>query len=157
MRWPASFSKLVNKRTPSPDFSSEGVVIQQVALLFLTAAARAATFLAFGIGILRRGLCRRRSDHRYQAKNQKKVFHRILLFEFSYHPRPRDHSPAEPSLDSGECCARRRNWRTLRARDQSRITYRNSTDQMRLGAKTIRVVKIKQQANSGCRAGRAAP
>ena len=56
---------------PSPDFSDEGRNFQQLTLLFLTTAAGAAAFLAFGIGVFRRRrLGRRRSDYRGQAENQ---------------------------------------------------------------------------------------
>src|SRR5204862_4567089 len=56
------------KRTPSPDFSSEGVVIWQLTLLFL-AATRVATLFAFAAGICLRAHGRR-SKSRCQAGNK---------------------------------------------------------------------------------------
>jgi F0F1-type ATP synthase membrane subunit c/vacuolar-type H+-ATPase subunit K len=87
---------LINKRKPSPDFSDEGLVNISFRSYFFTAFA-GATFSVALAAIGRGRRCRRGADACRQSSDQKKIFHKILLFSFD-EELGYDFTRAEPTL-----------------------------------------------------------
>ena len=79
----------LNERKTLAGFLRRGPIIYTAGLLFF-AAAHAATIFAFAATGFRRRPCRCRANQCCEAKNQKKIFHTILLLKFCCKPRPRD-------------------------------------------------------------------
>ena len=101
---------LGSKRKPSPDFSGEGLVKQLPCRYFPQQALP-----SWQHGPPQHPLAWRRGSHSTneccQSNDQKKIFHKVLLFQFLLRTSAR--ISVAPSRQLDEHAARRRNWRTL--------------------------------------------